>query len=475
MVLSNRGQTWEVETMLKQVLVADDEETIRRLLEYNLRKIGFEPLLAATGLAAIELASDELACALVDLKMPEADGMAVLAHFKKKCPEVPVLMISAAGQTRDAVAAMKQGALEYISKPFDLDELLALVVSAAKMSTALRNGRQLRDSVARPPLEDEFIGTSGIANKLVETVKRIAALDSTVLITGETGVGKGLLARMIHRFSKRADGPFITTSCPALPRELLESEMFGHEKGAFTGAHQRRLGRIEMAEGGTLFLDEIGDLPLLLQPKILNVLQDRQFQRVGGGQVIHTNIRLVAATNVSLREKVSSKEFREDLFYRLNVISIHIPSLRERKEDIDALARRILARLAARRGGEGFRLDPEALNRLLAYPWPGNVRELENVLERASAFCTGHVIHTNDFPEEITCFPQHAGSFHAGHRELELGGVPLDKLERMALVQTLKLCGGNKAKAARSLGITEKTIYNMIARYGLLGEISGRE
>lgn len=453
----------------KRVLVADDEESIRRLIDYNLKKHGFSPVLACDGREAVEMASDDLACALVDLKMPELDGLGVLEHLKKAHPDVPVIIISAVGQVKDAVEAMKRGALEYVTKPFDLDELLALVASAARMGRALQENRQLRAAVTQPAPETGFAGTSVAARELLATVARIAPLDSTVLITGESGVGKGLLARMIHRASRRAAEPFVTVSCPALMRELLESELFGHEKGAFTGAHQRRIGRIEMAEGGTLFLDEIGDLPLLLQPKLLNVIQDREFQRLGGSEQLTADVRLIAATNVDLAEKIALKEFREDLFYRLNVIPIYIPPLRDRRDDLPALCQQVLAGIAHERGTEAFSMSAGASEAVHRYAWPGNVRELENALERASAFCTGNLIQPEHLPAEIlrpTPERSTSGSTQPD-KEPNVALRTLDDLEKLAIQQTLVACGGNKAAAARSLGITEKSIYNKMSRLGL--------
>jgi len=450
----------------RTVLVADDEETIRRLLEYNLRKSGFVPVLAANGAEAIARASDDLACALVDLRMPEADGMEVLAHLKKHHPDVPVLMISAAGQIRDAVMAMKMGAMEYVAKPFDLEEVMALVQSAVRLGQALQENRQWRDGAAGPTNEAGFLGVSETACRLREDLARIARLDVTVLLTGESGVGKGVVARLIHKASARSAQPFVTVSCPALPRELLESEMFGHERGAFTGAQQRRIGRIEMAAGGTLFLDEIGDLPLLLQPKLLNVIQDRQFQRLGGSRILEANVRLIAATNVDLEEKVAAREFREDLYYRLNVIPFRIPPLRERLEDLPELTRGILDRIAATRGSGRVQITDAALARLARHRWPGNVRELENVLERASAFCADGTIGEGDLSPGLGASTRGpAAAVPAGPPRV--GGMTLDDLERLAIEQTLELCQGNKAAAARRLGITEKTIYNKLTRLGL--------
>ncbi len=454
----------------KRILVVDDDETIRRVLDYNLLRFGFEPVLACDGKQAITLAHNGFSCALVDLRMPEMDGMEVLKHLKQHFPDMPVVIMSAAGEVKDAVAAMKAGALEYITKPIDLDELLALMASASRMGRALLENRQLRETVARPAPDSDFAGESPVARQLLETVARIAPLDSTVLITGESGVGKGMLARMIHRASRRAEGPFITTSCPALPRELLESEMFGHEKGAFTGAQQRRLGRIEMAEGGTLFLDEIGDLPLLLQPKLLSVLQDRQYTRLGGSEALASDVRLLVATNVDLQEKVAAREFREDLYYRLNVIPIHIPPLRERLIDLPALSRQILGRIAQARANDPLELSAAALARMARYSWPGNVRELENILERASAFCDGPILEESHLPLELAkrdpLVPAEAVT-PAQSAIPTIAGMTLEEMEKLAIQQTLELCKGNKAAAARQLGITEKSIYNKMARLGL--------
>ena len=363
---------------------------------------------------------------------------------------------------------MKQGAFEFIAKPFELEELLAVVSSALQLGRALRENRELREAVSVPAPDESFVGISPAAERLRQTVRTIGPRDSTVLLTGESGVGKSLLARMIHRASLRAGKPFVTTSCPALPSELLESEMFGHERGAFTGAVNRRIGRFEMASGGTLFLDEIAELPLALQAKLLNVLHDRQFHRVGGSEQQTADIRLVAATNADLAEKVDRKEFRADLYYRINVIPLVIPPLRERIEDLPLLAEQVLAKGAAAEGREPLRLSPGALDAMSHYSWPGNIRELQNVLERASAFCGGSQIRPEDLPEEINRTPRTVVHPDPKHPVVpQLGGWALEDVERLCLEQTLVLCGGNKVAAARSLGVTEKTVYNKIARLGL--------
>lgn len=453
-----------------QVLVADDEETLRTLLKYNISKLGYDVLVANNGRHAVDLMNEDVAACVLDLKMPELDGLGALEAIKRDFPETPVVMISAHGEVKDAVEAIKRGALDYVTKPFDLEELLAVVRQAVQLGRELKDGARLQQAVGTSRPTGEFGGTSEAANRLRSQVEKIADLNSTVLITGESGTGKSLLARVIHYSSARAKGPFISVSCPSLPRELLESEMFGHEKGAFTGALQRRIGRVEMAEGGTLFLDEVGDLPLSLQPKLLTFLQERIFQRVGGSENIDADVRIIAATNADLTEKVRNREFREDLFFRLNVIPLKLPPLRVRREDILPLAESFLASVARERGARPCSIHPEARRVLEKYHWPGNVREVENVLERASAFAASGMIVRDDLPEELLALdtaPETPAPDTAGVSELRLGGIPLATLEEKALRQTLELCNGNKTEVARRLGVSGKTIYNMMARYGL--------
>ena len=455
-----------------QVLVADDEETLRTLLKYNISKLGYDVLVATNGREAVDLMNEDVAACVLDLKMPVLDGLGALEQIKRAYPETPVVMISAHGQVKDAVEAIKQGALDYVTKPFDLDELLAIVRQAVSLGRGLKEGVRIQQAVATSRPSGEFGGNSEAAQRLRGQVGKIADLNSTVLITGESGTGKSLLARVIHYASSRAKGPFISVSCPSLPRELLESEMFGHEKGAFTGALQRRIGRVEMAEGGTLFLDEVGDLPLSLQPKLLTFLQERIFQRVGGSESIEADVRVIAATNADLSDKVRNREFREDLFFRLNVIPLKLPPLRSRREDVLPLAAAFLESVARERRNKPCRLDASASSVLERYHWPGNVRELENVLERASAFATEGVILRDDLPEDLLLADAPADGAAAAATvaavdSMSLGGIPLATLEERALRQTLELCRGNKTEAARRLGVSGKTIYNMMARYGI--------
>ena len=455
------------------VLVADDDSSIRRLLKYSLEKIGMSVVVATDGTEAMALMDDSILSVLLDLKMPGASGTECLTFIKEKYPEIPVIMISGVGQVSEAVAAMKQGAFEYVTKPFELDELLCLVQRTVRIARDFREAAQLKQSWVSSKPRLGFGGESESTQQLLQQVGKIAGLNSTVLVTGESGTGKSLLARVIHYAGSRAKGPFISVSCPSLPRELLESEMFGHEKGAFTAAVQRRLGRIEMAQGGTLFLDEIGDLPLHLQPKLLTFLQERQYQRVGGTEVMDADVRVIAATNVDLEERVRGREFREDLYFRLNVIPLKIPPLRERRGDIAPLAGTILDQIAQARGCAPFQFEPEAKEALLRYGWPGNVRELENVLERASAFCDAGIIRAKDLPLQKEVSLRKNGTAGTPSDELNFGGMRLVDIERLAIQKTLALCEGNKAEAARRLGVTEKTIYNKLARYELR-ESSGK-
>ncbi len=448
-------------------------------------KVGLNVVLATDGQEAIELMNEDIQAAFLDMMMPRATGLEVLAHIRKNFPDTPVVMMSAKSQVEDAVNAMKQGALEYVTKPFNLDEILSLAHQAVRMARMSRENKQLQVVISGSKPIQGFMGRSPAGRDLLRQVETIAGLDSTVLITGPSGVGKSLLARTLHYAGPRASGPFISVSCPSLPRELLESEMFGHEKGAFTGAIQQRIGRVEMADGGTLFLDEVGDLPLALQPKLLTFLQEREFQRVGGTRSLRADVRVIAATNANLGEMVRSHDFREDLYFRLNVLPLAIPSLADRREDILPIADTILERIAkTRKSTSPFLIEPDALEAMTAYTWPGNVRELENVLERATAFCRDGRIRREDLalgrggssgstppvpspaPAPIPVSAP-VPSITADTAGLPLFGFTLDELERQAIIQTLEGCQGNRSEAARRLGISEKTIYNKINRWNL--------
>lgn len=445
------------------IVIAEDQDTVRQLLVRLAEKNGFNPMAAEDGETAMKLVSAETQVVLLDLKMPGWDGFRCLQYLAKEFPKIPAIILTSAYEHTDVVRAMKLGAIDYIVKPFDPEELFTKLRQAVRIHEVQEENDFLREEIGENREIGEVVAASEIMRDLLEKAKRVATLDSTVLLTGESGVGKGVFARTIHAHSKRAKAPFVTVSCPALPRELLESELFGHEKGAFTGAVKRRIGKIEAAKGGTLFLDEIGDLPIDLQPKLLNVIQDRVYQRVGGEQNLSADVRIVAATNINFEEKIRNGEFREDLYYRLSVIPLEVPSLRERPEDVPALIDHVLKIVARRRNLKPYKLDIEARGMLCSYPWPGNVRELENVMERVTAFAVDGVIRASDLPNTIR------GEAAMEKREnMVLAGKSLDEIERMAIIQTLAMCNGNKADAARHLGIAEKSVYNKIRYHNII-------
>jgi two-component system response regulator HydG len=447
------------------VLVADDDETTRVFLQYHLDKAGFRVLAARDGRTAVDLLGENIQVALLDLDMPDPGGLACLRHIRKSYPDIESIIVTGSGDIADAVQAMKNGAFDYVTKPVDVDELVETTHRAIRTVQLTRENRLLRQAIGLPAAEVPFIGQSVAARRVSEIVNRVAALESTVLLTGESGVGKGLVARLIHHSSPRAAKPLVTVGCTSLPRELVEAELFGHEKGAFTGAHERRPGRLEIADGGSLFLDEVGDMPLESQPKLLNVLQDRAFQRIGSNKTISVDVRVIAATNQDLKSMCRERRFREDLYFRLNVLPIEIPPLRDRSEDVLPIAEYLLGRIAQRRNSKAFDLTDDARKALTAYRWPGNVRELDNVLQRTTAFSAGTLIGRDDLPPEI---------FEAGDAEADaerdrtsLAGLPLRDVERLAILDTLSACGGNRAEAARRLGISKKGIYIKMKRLGL--------
>lgn len=444
------------------LIIADDDRTVRNLLALKASHYGFKPVTAENGTEALELIQDSVDVILLDLHMPEMDGFECLNHLTKSHPHIPVVILSGENDATAAIKAVKLGAHDYLTKPFDLDELFTALRNAKKLSRIQRENQSLKDSVSVDPASTGIIAHSDEMAGILQKARKVAQLDSSVLLTGESGTGKGVLARYIHSHSQRADMPFITVSCPALPRELLESELFGHEKGAFTGALKKRIGKIEAAKGGTLFLDEIGDLPIDLQPKLLNVLQDRVFQRVGGEQSIQCDIRIITATNIDFEEKIRTNGFREDLYYRISVIPLELPALRKRPQEILPLAEHFLERVSKQRGQKTINIDKAAAEKLRQYNWPGNVRQLENLMERASAFCENNTITPDDLVGSISQYQPSSESMTG------LAGQTLAEIEKSAILQTLKLCDGNKAQTARRLGITEKSIYNKMKRHGLM-------
>ena len=443
------------------LLIVDDDETIQRLLVIAAQDLGWRPLAAGSGQEGLQLLDAGIEAVILDHGLPGMNGIETLKRIRETFPTVPVIMLTGLNDAETAVQALRAGANDYLTKPFELKRLFDLLKQAKQAHANL--------PVAIPsvgsgrPAKAKIQSASPQLRQLLGHLAKAAHLDSTILLTGESGTGKTHFAREIHRLSPRAKEEFITVSCPALPKELLESELFGHERGAFTGATASRAGRFEQASKGTLFLDEIGDLPSGLQPKLLNVLQDREFFRVGGSKMLQTNARVVAATNVDLRSRVEDGTFREDLYYRLNIIELHIPPLRERKEDLPELTKGILAQIAKRRGSPGWELTPGAQESLRSFDWPGNVRQLENVMERATAFAEKSLLGEEDFVRLLIGRRDSVSAGGAGNSD----GLTLQEIERNAFIQTYIRSGKNKAKTARELGISERSVYNLLGRHGL--------
>jgi DNA-binding NtrC family response regulator len=444
-----------------RILVADDDAGTRRLLEFHLKEAGFLVVQAADGREALDRMAPDVALALLDLRMPKVSGMDCLRELRRKFPEAPVIITSEFGDVSDAVEAVKLGAVTFLAKPVEPEKLLEQIRAALRPGRLASENLELRQAVSLPAPAEIFVGKSPAAVRLIEQLRKLAPLDSTVLIRGESGTGKTTLARLLHANGPRAKERFITVSCGALPANLIEAQLFGHVRGAFTDAVADRPGSVEMADGGTLFLDEIGDLPLELQPKLLTFLQDRTFQRIGDPRTLHADVRVVAATHQRLEAKIADRSFREDLFYRLNVLPIEAPPLRDRPDDIPLFARFVLDRLAAKRNSAPFELTADATTALLRHSWPGNMRELENVLERAATFCTDGKITALD----LNLSP---GRPTPTGDSLGLAGMTMDEIERRAIIETLAKSGGNKKAAAKMLDIDEKSIYNKMRRLGLM-------
>lgn len=448
---SNRAES-------NRVLLAEDDGFVREHVVGLLQEAGIETTTVKDGAAAIEALSEPFDAVLLDLDMPRATGLEVLQVANARSMKTPFIILSGAGEVADAVLALKQGAFDYITKPFDPDELLARVREACRVALLENENAELRAERSELSQPVDFVAEAEPSKALLERAKRCAGVDSTVLITGPSGTGKSKLARWIHQHSTRASGPFVMVNCGALPRELIESELFGHEKGAFTGATTARMGRFESAHNGTLFLDEIGELPLDLQPKLLNAIQERTISRIGSTNEVVVDARIIAATNRNLREAISQRQFREDLFFRLNVLSLELPGLATRRDDILPLVTHTLERLSARMGRNTPRLASDATTRLLGHTWPGNVRELENVIERALVFADGSTVEAEDLGR--------LSDTRGGPTQEELVGLSLSELEKQAILATLAHCGGNRAEAARLLGVSERTIYNRLKEYG---------
>ncbi len=454
-----------------RILVVDDEEGMLEVCADTLSKLpDIEIILEQNSRRAAEhLASEGFDLVIADIRMPGLNGVEVLRVARQHDPNLPVLMLTAFPSVETAVESMKLGAADYIIKPFLPDDLRATVRRLLEEKHLREEHRLLRRQVERVYSFDEIVGKSAAMQAVFETIQRVAETDADVLIVGETGTGKELVARSIHRRSRRKDGPFVPVDCGAVPEDLLESEFFGHERGAFTGAHTRSLGLLEFANKGTFFLDEIGDLPLQLQSKLLRVLQERKIRRVGGKEEIGVDVRVVAATARDLRDEIRGGRFRSEFYYRINVVRIELPPLREREEDIPLLIAHFVARYVREMGKDPVNLDPEVMEVLPRYPWPGNVRELQNVLKRAIAMTRQKVLSLDDLPDEVV--------IQAGDRPTAgRGGFFHLRAQRMAafeqeyLVNLLHACQGDVSRAAREAQLPRGTLYRLLKKHTLTPE-----
>jgi DNA-binding NtrC family response regulator len=449
-------------THTQQLLVVDDDAAMRQLLASLFRDKGYPVEEAASADEALDRARDnEFDAVLSDIKMPGKTGIEMVGELRRIRPETPVVLMTAFGSIDSAVEAMRAGAFDYITKPFEPEAVLLTVERALERRALEEENRRLRRAVDHTASFGELIGQSAAMREVFALIRKVAAGRSSVLITGESGTGKEIVARTLHFHGARADRPFIPINCTAIPEGLLESELFGHVRGAFTGAHTSKRGLFEKAHGGTLFLDEIGDMGLGLQSKLLRVLQDREIRPVGGTQSLKVDVRIITATNKDLDREIRAGRFREDLYYRLNVIPIHIPPLRERPEDIPPLVEAFV-----RKHSEGRRrvVSPAALERLMAHPWRGNARELENVIERALALAEGDEIGVGDLPPvgaEVAEATESAEGLVRGAAEQRLS---LRELEERYIDRVLELTGGNKVQASKILGIDRKTLYRRAER-----------
>jgi len=441
-----------------RVLVIDDEQSQRELLSGFLRKKGFEVFEASDGQQGLNLLNDSGAeAALVDIQMPNLDGMAFIKKALELNPDLGIIIMTAFGTVESAIKAMKDGAYDFLLKPLDLDHIILTLNKIRENQRILIENRYLKRKLEKTEGYEQIIGDSEAIKKLHSEISRIAPSDASVLIRGESGTGKELVARAIHYASPKSGGPFLAINCTSLPETLLESELFGHEKGAFTGAVTRHLGRFELSHNGTIFLDEIGDISPVIQAKLLRVLENKTFQRLGGEKDITVNVRIVAATNRDLEKKISDGQFREDLFYRLNVLPIFIPPLRQRKDDILLLVSHFIEKFNRRNNKNIKGITPKAKDLLLSYSWPGNVRELENLIERAVVLCYADVIDTTDIDPFLNTI-----------KEVQIGvDLNLENLEKRAIAEALKRSKGNQIKAAEILGIHRNTLRLKLEKYKL--------
>ncbi len=445
--------------MLKyRLLVVDDEKSQREILAGFLQKEGYSVALSESGHEALKLFQEKFyEMALIDMKMPGMDGLELLKNIKRISPDTQVVVMTAFGTVETAVSAMKEGAFHYVNKPIDLEELKIILKKAGETHTLLAENRFFREQLEEKFKDTTIVGESKPIKEVLSIITKVAKSKTTVLIRGESGTGKELVARAIHNLSDRAQQRFIAISCAALPESLLESELFGYERGAFTGAVRRKEGRFELADSGTLFLDEIGDISLEMQVKLLRVIESQEFERLGGKDLVKVDVRILAATNQDLEDRMQQKKFRDDLYYRLNVIPIFLPPLRERKEDILVLVDHFLKKYSHKLNKEIKGITPKAKDILLNYSWPGNVRELENVIERGMVLCRGDVLDVSDLPEFRTL----------EKKEILEDNLTLQELEKRYITKVLQQTKGNMGQTAEILGIHRNTLRLKIKEYGI--------
>jgi len=456
--------------MKRTVLVVDDEHNMQKVMRMVLEGVGYDVLVADSGEnALIHTQNPNLDVVLTDLRMPGMGGEEFIIRCRKERPDVPVIVITAHGTIRSAVKSIHDGAADYLAKPFEPEQLEMAVHNAMKLRDILSENTRLKAEVSGSRSARRLVGESRVAQQLMEEIRRVAPYKTGVLITGESGTGKELVARTVHDLSPRGERPWVAINCSAIPRDLMESELFGYVKGAFTGATHNRVGRLEQAQGGTLFLDEIADLDLSLQAKLLRVLQEREFSPVGSNQVRAVDVRFIAATNRDLKDLVRDGKFREDLLYRLDVYSIVVPPLRQRREDVALLAQSFLQELAAEIDKKITAFSPAALEALGQYSWPGNIRELRNTVERSLLSCQGHIIDVVDLPEAISK-PTGAATTEGftfektGKKNLDHW---LEDIERNAILEALAQTKGVQAHAAKNLGISERSLWHRIKKLNI--------
>ena len=447
--------------MKKRILVVEDEDKLRRILELQLLDSGYDVVKAATAEEALPLI-DRSDLILTDLKLPGMTGIEMLQLVRRQDSHVPVIVMTAFGTVENAVDAMKAGAADFLLKPFSLDHLTTVVNKALEIRNLRDENRRLKEELGRKYQWDNIVGRSTAMQQIFGTILRVAPTRATVLLAGESGVGKVLIARCIHFHSPRKERPFVKINCTALPENLMESELFGYEKGAFTGATVSKPGKFEQADTGTVMLDEIGDVPNNIQVKLLRVLQEREFERLGSNKTQHIDVRVVAATNRDLRAALEDGTFREDLYYRLNVVPIEIPPLRERKEDIPYLANHFVEKLSPEMGGRVHGVTDAAIEKLMQYSWPGNVRELENVIERSIVMALRDKLDAADIRLDMNIRPRQS----AGEPGLP-EGMSLDQFEQDLIRNALKKADGNKSQAARLLGLTRNALRYRLTQMGI--------